>query len=63
MSNHLAGEIPSFSELLDAADSNASTDWEMGFISDMKDRYSQYGSDTYVSDKQLEQLERIAKWD
>ena len=49
-----------FEDLLLNADQQASTDWEMSFVEDMRDRFEQYGMNTYISDKQLETLNRIA---
>ena len=60
MPSQTAGLIPDFEDILEQAECNASTDWEMSFVSDMKYRYSQYGSVTYVSDRQFDQLKRIA---
>lgn len=52
-----------FVSLLADASRNASTDWEMGFVSDIEDRYSEYEDDMFISTKQIEILERIAGWD
>lgn len=49
-----------FEDLLLNADQQASTDWEMSFVEDMRGRFEQYGMNTYISDKQLETLNRIA---
>ena len=56
-----AQEIDNYEELLEEADIKASNDWEMDFVSDLKEKFEQYGDDTYVSDAQLEKLEAIAK--
>lgn len=53
-------DIPNFEPLLETAEDNAVTDWDMNFVQDMMDRYKKYGDETYVSESQLEQLERIA---
>lgn len=50
-----------FEDLLDSADSNASTDWEMQFVYDIKARYKVYKDKTFLSEKQKETLEKIAK--
>lgn len=51
-----------FPALLADASRNASTDWEMGFVSDIEDKYSDYEDDMFISTKQIEILERIAQW-
>jgi hypothetical protein len=55
-----AEEIDNFEELLDAAESSATKDWDVDFVSDLRDRYDKFGDNLYVTDAQLEQLERIA---
>ncbi len=55
-----ANQIENFYELVDDAMRNASTDWDMEFTQDMEDRYKKFGGETFVSNAQLEQLERIA---
>jgi hypothetical protein len=55
-----AYEIDNFDELLDDAESQASTDWEMDFVNDMRDKYDQYSDEMFVSEAQLEKLEKIA---
>lgn len=52
--------IDDFEELLDSADTNAISEWDMEFVADIKDRYQKYGDDTFISQSQLEQLERVA---
>lgn len=49
-----------FSALLGAAELNASNDWEEQFAADLRANFQRYGTRTYLSDSQLEQLERIA---
>ena len=49
-----------FQSLLDYAEANASNGFEINFVSDMQDRWEQYGKRMYLSDKQHEILERIA---
>lgn len=56
-----AHEIDNFEELLEHAESEANSDFAMGFISGMKEKYEKFGENTYVSEKQLALLERIAK--
>ena len=55
-----ANEIDNFDELLTCAEDAASTDWEMDFTSSMRIRYKKWGDRMFVSEKQLEQLERMA---
>lgn len=55
-----AKDIDEFETLLDDAEGNANSDWEMSFTADMRERYEDYGGEMFVSEKQLEYLERIA---
>lgn len=50
-----------FTALLGAAELNASNNWEEQFAADLRMSYQRYGTRTYLSDAQLEQLERIAE--
>lgn len=50
----------SFEVMLQEAEAFASTEWDMEFVSDLKDKYEAYGSNMYISAKQIQQLERIA---
>ena len=52
-----------FEELLESADSNASTEWEMQFVDDIRERSEKYGGDMFVSEKQIATLEKIARGD
>ncbi len=52
-----------FEELLEDARMNAANDWEESFVTDMKDRYTQYGRRMFISDAQKDQIERIANDD
>ncbi|QYN15840.1 hypothetical protein [Pseudomonas aeruginosa] len=38
----------------------AATDWDEQFLADLRSNFQRYGAHTYLSDAQLEQLERIA---
>jgi len=49
-----------FEDLLDTAESYAANGWEQQFVSDMQDKWQQYGRRMYLSDKQDEILNRIA---
>lgn len=59
-----AGEIDGgfarFQELYDAAEINATGQWEENFIKDMGEKLRQYGDGMFVSDKQMAVLNRIA---
>ena len=48
-----------FAELLSDAQMSASTDWEVQFTEDMVKRFDEYGMDMFISQSQLENLERI----
>lgn len=56
-------DIPEFDDLLAQALSNASSEWEIGFVTDVESRYLQYGDNTFISERQEEVLRRIANWD
>ncbi|MDD1625976.1 MAG: hypothetical protein LUQ26_00655 [Methylococcaceae bacterium] len=60
MSSQKAGDIDGFEDILEEADSQASSSWDVNFVTDMQERYASYGEDMYISDSQLKQLERIA---
>lgn len=49
-----------FEGLLENARMNAANDWEETFISDLSSKFEEYGKRMYLSDSQLEHLERIA---
>lgn len=53
-------DIGDFEELLECAERQASTEWEIDFVSDVSERYDQYEDRTYLSDKQRSNLEKIA---
>ena len=53
-------EIDGYEELLETADLQAKTRWEMDFVEDMKEKYEAYGENTFVSDAQLKKLDKIA---
>ncbi|HHG5326042.1 hypothetical protein I5E47_19490 [Pseudomonas aeruginosa] len=52
--------VEEFNSLLGAAELNAATTWEEEFTADLRSNFQRYGAHTYLSDAQLEQLERIA---
>ncbi|AON71135.1 MULTISPECIES: hypothetical protein [Pseudomonas] len=52
--------VEEFAALLGAAELNAATDWDEQFLADLRSNFQRYGAHTYLSDAQLEQLERIA---
>lgn len=56
-------EDDEFESLLSAASMNAANDWESDFVSDMEERFDQYGRRMFLTDRQLEILERIANDD
>ena len=55
-----AGDIDNYAYILEQAELNAKNDWEMDFVFDMMNKFDEYGDDTYVSEAQLERLEKIA---
>jgi len=60
MQVHDEYEDDEFETLLSDAEMNAANDWEEQFVSDMKDKFEQYGRRMYLSENQREHLERIA---
>jgi hypothetical protein len=52
-----------FDDLLSRAEDEATTNWEMGFTSDLRDRFDEYGDEMYLTERQREILERIAHGD
>ena len=46
--------------LLDDAEREATDGWAMNFVADIRDKYDEYGAGMFISDKQIETLERIA---
>ena len=55
-----ANEIENFNDLLSQAELNAEDEWSLEFTGSMRMRYKKWGPETYVSAKQLKQLERLA---
>lgn len=53
-------EIGDYQELLASAEDRAKGDWEAKFVSDMNNRFEQYKEKTFISEKQLEILNKIA---
>jgi len=56
----LFDDASEFDELLADAENNATSDWDMNFVDDLRNRYDKYGKRMYLSERQLEILERIA---
>lgn len=48
-----------FDSLLEQAESMAETDWEIEFIQSLLGRWRRYKMKTFLSDKQVESLEKI----
>ena len=55
-----AGDIDNYADILESAELNAKNDWEMDFVFDLMNKFDEYGDDTFVSEAQLEKLEKIA---
>lgn len=53
-------DIDEFEELLEDARMAAGSDWEETFVADMKTRYGQYGENMFISNSQLDKLNKIA---
>ena len=50
-----------FEDILDSAESYAKNDWEEQFVSDLRDKYDEWGDEMFLSDRQADILLRIAK--
>ena len=59
-STDLFDDASEFDELLADAENNATSDWDMNFVDDLRNRYDKYGERMYLSERKLEILERIA---
>ena len=46
---------------LEAAEANASTDWEMELVASLIARYDEYGESLFLSDRQAEILRKLAR--
>lgn len=53
-------EDDEFEGLLEDARMNAANDWEANFVSDLSDKYSEFGRRMFLSESQQCHLERIA---
>lgn len=49
-----------FKELLESAKNNAANDWEENFIAGQIEKFEEFGRRMYLSDLQLEHINRIA---
>jgi hypothetical protein len=56
----LFDDIDEFETLLSDAEAGADSDWETDFVDDVRNRYDEHGERMYLSERQLEILERIA---
>lgn len=56
----LFDRVEQFAVLLADAEDNAETDWEIQFTTDIRDQFKRYGAHTYLSDAQLQSLNKIA---
>lgn len=52
-------DVEKFSKVLDSAELNATTDWEMTFVDDLTNRFATFGTSLFLSDKQHERLLKI----
>lgn len=50
-----------FEDLLTEAASASLSVWEMDFVDDLRERFDQYGERMFLSERQLEWLEQIAR--
>ncbi|NYT68759.1 hypothetical protein [Pusillimonas noertemannii] len=56
-------DIDDFEELLEDARMAAGSDWEETFVADMKAKYERYGEDMFISNAQLDKLNKIVNED
>lgn len=54
------GDEGDLKELLEMARMNADNDWEENFVAGLLEKHKQFGMQMYLSDLQLEHLNRIA---
>lgn len=54
------GSVEEFEEVLDDAERNAETSWEMQFVVSTQERYEQWGIEMFLSEKQNDALRKIA---
>ena len=52
-----------FRKLLNEAEREALTDWETKFVAEMIERFDEWGEDCFLSEPQLEALEKITSGD
>lgn len=60
--DHIGDEIERIQEILadaEGPDGMNLSSWELNFLSDLEQRVEQYGRRTFISDKQMEVLDRI----
>ena len=57
---HKVPDVNAFRSLLNDAVSNARSEFEVQLANDMQDRFDRYGAEMFISDKQLEQIRKIA---
>lgn len=58
-----AFEIDGFAEILEDAERFAESEAEMDFVAYLRDKFRKYDDNTFVSDKQLAWLKKIADWE
>lgn len=56
----LVNEIDNFETMLAQAEKQANSTWDLQFIDSLHERYDRFGEKTFITEKQLEQLERIS---
>ena len=49
-----------YQEVLDDAERNAETEWEVQFIEDMKAKFERFGMEAYLTNNMKDHLERLA---
>lgn len=50
-----------FAELLSKAEDHARSNWELDFTAEMREKYTTYGLDTFISSAQHEKLNMLAE--
>ena len=54
-------EVDEFEDLISECETQASRDKDMNFVADMREKFDMYGADTFLSEAQLDWLNRIAE--
>lgn len=59
---HFEGDKKAFESMLESAEGNAKNTFEINFVSDLSQKYEEYGLEMHFSAKQWDIIQRIAQW-